>query len=516
MNVTALKDLSAPLRAKIEARPTETHLISEDPTASAELLSVLKLPKYGEDSARLPPHFDGRKTWRGLLTPVRNQGSCGSCWAFASTTTLADRFNIQAVGLMHVELSAAKLILCDWKGLELRLDHPEIPDQELSAKKDIMRQEAQTGACFGNSLVDACRYLYQIGTPTEECVPYNKSYGSAQDFQKLGAFKSSQSAGQLPLCSKLAGPLGDMCAGYGLDQRTGEETGVPERFYRCLHYYGLYGTQNLKHGNHHGKQANEGQVQKNAGEWQIRDEIWIWGPVASAFKVYPDFYTFDPKNEVYEWDGKGLQVGGHAIEIVGWGETDKKQYWIIRNSWGTKWGDGGYFRMVRGKDNCELESNCIALVPDYFYPLGFELTRTDIGKGQAAPQTQRGRFAALAALTGGPMTKERTVIAEDITTTAGGIDPTTGYTRRVMAKMPWVNFKRPVALDDLPNWGHFIAAKDASVANRKKYQNALREKNSDIRYSSQTQQIYITMVVLLGLSLLAILILLLVRSLQKK
>lgn len=28
-----------------------------------------------------PDTFDGRDIWRGLLTPVMNQGSCGSCWS---------------------------------------------------------------------------------------------------------------------------------------------------------------------------------------------------------------------------------------------------------------------------------------------------------------------------------------------------------------------------------------------------------------------------------------------------
>ena len=46
------------------------------------------------------------------------------------------------------------------------------------------------------------------------------------------------------------------------------------------------------------------------------------------------------------------QVTNHAITIVGW---DKKA-WIIKNSWGKKWGDGGYFRMKRGDNMCGLNT----------------------------------------------------------------------------------------------------------------------------------------------------------------
>jgi len=35
----------------------------------------------------------------------------------------------------------------------------------------------------------------------------------------------------------------------------------------------------------------------------------------------------------------------HATNVVGWGSTGAVQYWIMRNSWGTSWGEGGYMRM---------------------------------------------------------------------------------------------------------------------------------------------------------------------------
>jgi cathepsin B len=55
-------------------------------------------------------------------------------------------------------------------------------------------------------------------------------------------------------------------------------------------------------------------------------------------------------------------LGGHAVKAVGWGveSSTNTPYWIIANSWSTTWGEQGYFRILRGTDECGIEAGAYA------------------------------------------------------------------------------------------------------------------------------------------------------------
>jgi hypothetical protein len=53
----------------------------------------------------------------------------------------------------------------------------------------------------------------------------------------------------------------------------------------------------------------------------------------------------------------------HEVSIVGFGESGDKPYWLIRNSWGTHWGESGFMKLIRGKNNLAIETDCAWATP---------------------------------------------------------------------------------------------------------------------------------------------------------
>uniref|UniRef100_A0A6C0BMZ7 Peptidase C1A papain C-terminal domain-containing protein n=1 Tax=viral metagenome TaxID=1070528 RepID=A0A6C0BMZ7_9ZZZZ len=285
------------------------------------------LPVREPPALDVPREFNGREHWGKLLSPIRDQGSCGSCWAFSTTGALACRFNILSQGQIFVELSAAKMLLCAFGEREYEID-PDV--QTLEYIEELQRIYTNQFVCHGNTLADAWRYLYVLGVPTAQCFPASlRSKYGGPTVQEL-----STEITDTPLCAQYAGKYGDKC----LD-------GTPAKQYRCAIYYTL-GSED---------------------ELSIQREIYAHGPVTTSFRIYADFYTFSPRSQVYQSNEQGEILGGHAVYLVGWGESpDEGKYWWVANSFGPQWGLEGYFKMVRGVNNCGLEANVVGALPDFF------------------------------------------------------------------------------------------------------------------------------------------------------
>jgi len=97
--------------------------------------------------------------------------------------------------------------------------------------------------------------------------------------------------------------------------------------------------------------TEHGQV---SGETNLMAEIFARGPIASTIAVTDELEAYTGGIFVDKTGKKSLD---HEIELAGWGEEGGIKYWIIRNSWGTYWGEGGWARLQRGVDTLGIESN---------------------------------------------------------------------------------------------------------------------------------------------------------------
>ena len=85
----------------------------------------------------------------------------------------------------------------------------------------------------------------------------------------------------------------------------------------------------------------------------IKDYIMKYGPVSFSYVAHEtDGRYYNPKTSAYHFDDPTV-ITNHAAIIVGWDDNFSKDNfsqikpqnngaWIVRNSWGTDWGDGGY------------------------------------------------------------------------------------------------------------------------------------------------------------------------------
>jgi hypothetical protein len=424
-----------------------TNIIEKKETSGItpyEKIGFFRLVDY---NPKLPKHFKGQEVWKEYILDPFEQGSCGSCWAFSITGTYCDRFNIitQRTGDDKIKLSPTTLLVCDKNGKE-----PIYPffRHDFDLNKNVAN-------CLGSTLESGWQYVFLNGITTDFCVPYSltkkpehsnlSNYGLPLDktdfLYNLSVVKDSST---IQTCDRLMGEYNDLCVSIHNDNQLPIRQGVPAQFYRSSFYYKL-------------KTGNSLTI-KPSDDLTIMNEIFKWGPVSTAFIVYENFYDFEPTTEIYSKPGI-TKFGGHAVEIVGWGEENGVKFWWVKNSWGKKWGINGYFKFKRGIDLAGIESNVLTGLPDFFAGQIGLIPKTDKNTVDINFYSEDGSIVYTldnikSNYFGGSIINQRNKIDYGAfytqgTITNGGIDPFTGFTRRTMTLYTGHNFSPPENLEQI-------------------------------------------------------------------
>ena len=246
----------------------------------------------------LPDAFDGRVEWKYLLSPPLDQGFCSACWAFASSSALSDRFNIQSVGQLRLLLSPARLVLCN---------DPNKWTRPLLFEEDT---EIAAGCSKGANLIQASTFLFLFGTFENSCIPSTRdlivNWPTKSEIDKAknntGSLVMESSAYIFPAlyknqkesitCRSVSGPYGDQC-----------DTATPTRDtpYKSVH-------ESTRHARHWRAAA----FYTLKGKDEIKYDLYKWGTVVTSMDITEEFESWI-KSPTFDKDVPG---GSSSIALV--------------------------------------------------------------------------------------------------------------------------------------------------------------------------------------------------------
>ena len=331
---TSIKDRKAPA-PKLRIAPVNSSIaffknMNTYKVSSSELDNLL------EEGKKLPSTFNWATESSEISKPF-NQGLCGMCWAVASAQALSDVFVVSKKVKTNPNISSSYMLSC-------------------------MGQ----AKCDGGDPSQAALDMESSGVGDESCIDFSWCSKTGCSGDPLKHFNADNVNKYVPPCQCSATRQSQYLRYYAKDP---EAICVPpvlsdfntmEKAYINEYMKELYGV--------YGDDTNYSDLSKYSYkdiQTLIKNHIYNYGPVIGGFHVFMNFFkgNYSETNGIYvethSYDGvpgvnyrdvESSWAGSHAVVIVGWGSqmvrNEMVDYWIVRNSWGTDWGEGGFWKMA--------------------------------------------------------------------------------------------------------------------------------------------------------------------------